>query len=126
MPTSEGRPLPKDGPSEKYIDFLNAFYTYVVRSGTHSPEEESAAAAEFVRGYEDGADSPIDLEVLRATYQLFIEERIASTWPMFQHYFQDETKNDHMLAGRSAQIRTLAEHPNKMLDLVKAAATSNQ
>jgi aminoglycoside phosphotransferase (APT) family kinase protein len=113
------------GLANPYTDFLNAFYTYVERGKIKSQEEKLSLATAFIRGYEDGVGSYLNLEALQETYPSFIEERVASMWPMYQHYFNGDFKNDDKLAGRSAQIRVLAENPDEMLDLIRTAVTSD-
>jgi hypothetical protein len=66
----------------------------------------------------------LDVNRLKAAYPAFMLERIASSWPVYQHYYAEETKNDDRLEPVLARSRFCGEKYNEFLDFVIQAVQS--
>lgn len=110
------------GLANPYLDFLNTFYNNVVSAKFDTEDQQAVLARSFIEGYEDGLGNTIDIDVLTRTYEAFVQERIGTTWPMYQHYFENDTRNDERLMRVAKQAEKLFHEKERIWNLIKSAA----
>ncbi len=104
------------GLADPYIDFLQTFMTNVINKkfDTYQTERKENAQT-FIKSYVEGAGKEIDTERLKASYGLFMHQRIGAAWPLNQHYFDDNTRNDDRLQNTLDKSIAYAEHYDEIL-----------
>ncbi len=114
------------GLANPYVDFHNAFNSNVIRSKFNSDTEQLALAKAFIAGYESGTGKAIDTQALKDSFEVFFQERIGSTWPLYQHYIDNNTKNDPILKRVARDIQEMPNKREAFLDLLKSAIAGNK
>jgi len=110
------------GLANPYMDFLNTFYSQVFSSKMfQEPQQKHALAKAFVAGYEAGTGRVLDLQTLQDTFEAFMQERVGTTWPMYQHYIQNDTKNDSRLEWIANRTKEMPKQKTEVWSLIQSA-----
>lgn len=107
------------GLAHPYCEFLQSFMTNVIGDKYDTYHSESVMKAEtFSDAYQKGFGKSIDVRALREVYSLFLHERIGSTFPLRQHYLENNTKNDNRLKYIVPRVKFLGERYEEVFDFI--------
>lgn len=110
------------GLANPWVDFFNTFMMQVVanRLDTLATEGKEVATA-FISSYIKGLNltGDINKEELKAGFDTLMQERIGTSWPMYQHYFDNNHRNDDRLEKTYRRSIAYAENYDRIWHFVQ-------
>lgn len=105
--------------SDTYKDFLNSFIMCAIgrRFETYQTKRQ-LVAKEFMKGYLDGNNKEIDLNSLKRALSIICQEKVGTSWPMYQHYLHNHTKADGALDYSLKNATFFSQNQEEVLEFI--------
>ena len=110
------------GLANPWVDFFNTFMMQVIGNKLDTFEAERREMAEaFVSSYMKGLgqDEDMSLDEIKVGFSTLMRERIGTSWPMYQHYFEGNNRNDDRLEKLYQRAVDYSENYAKIWHFVK-------
>lgn len=107
------------GLSHPYVDFLNTYLTEVVSDRIDRPDDCREIGEAFAKAYTQATGAAFDEGELERAFHIIMQERTCSTFPLYQHYMQGDTRNDDRVPRTLERTKKYAEMYEELQELVR-------
>lgn len=117
------------GLANPWADFFNTFMTHVVSNKLDTLESDRREMSEvLLSSYLHGLnqDDDIHIDTLKTGFDTLMRERIGTSWPMYRHYFEGNSRNDSRLGIGYQRAVRYAENYDRIWSFVKDTFDSVQ